>query len=332
MFSDDLIGSTEIDLEDRFYDHNWLKLNNKPVETRALYHPDIKGPQGNISLWCEIIEKSDLSKVKKWKINEACNIDFEMRLIIWETKEIPMMDIEETSDVYVAAFVNPKNKKTTDTHFRCTNGDASFNWRILERIPYNPKSNNTNLTLQVYDKDLFDSDDYICSANINLKEFLSQIYDIDQPFKLSKKFYDNYLNNITLSKKEELNRLIKFESDEKFWINCTRSDSLDNLENKGSILCSLEILPIWKAEEIVVGNGRSEPNCNPYLPPPEGRIHWTWNPYVLIGQLVGPRIRRKFVMWVCGILISFFIASSLPYIVKYLIAETTNPFNYISKN
>ena len=326
LFSDELIGLTTIDLEDRYYDHTWLNMKEKPIETRKLYHPDIKGVQGNIKLWVEIFQKDDNSLVKNWNIKLPPVVKYQMRLIIWGTREIPMMDIEETSDVYIAAFVDPKKKQTTDTHFRCVNGEASFNWRILEDIEYDPKSNTTSLSLQVYDKDIFSPDDFICNANINLKSFLSQIYDLDVPFKLTKKYY----KSLNLSKEEQA--LFEFEEEEKFWVNCETIQTEDNKDKKvGGILCSLEILPMWKADQVKVGTGRDEPNCNPYLPPPEGRISWSWNPCVLIGQLVGPRIRRKFVMWFFCILCTIFLLMALPYIVQYVLSEVVNPFNYGSK-
>ena len=31
-----------------------------------------------------------------------------------------------------------------------------------------------------------------------------------------------------------------------------------------------------------VGQGRDSPNQHPFLPPPLGRIKWTWNPFDLI--------------------------------------------------
>ena len=32
----------------------------------------------------------------------------------------------------------------------------------------------------------------------------------------------------------------------------------------------------------VVGEGRTEPNFEPYLPPPIGRIKFSWNPYDML--------------------------------------------------
>jgi hypothetical protein len=45
---------------------------------------------------------------------------------------------------------------------------------------------------------------------------------------------------------------------------------------------SLEVLPSWKATISIVGKGRDEPNVNPYLPPPVGRISFTLNPFKMI--------------------------------------------------
>lgn len=322
MFTDTLIGITTIDLEDRYYDHNWIKLKEKPIETRRLYHPDLKGVQGSVVMWVDIFENADKGSMKKWNISPPPVIDFEMRLIVWETRDIPMMDIEETSDVYVSAHVDPSKRQTTDTHFRCTNGEASFNWRIIEKISYSPKSKDASLNLQVYDKDLFASDDYICSASINLRQILNRMYDLDLPFKFTKKEF----NAMNLSSSFQKN--FEFEDDEKFWVNCTRTDSNGVEAKSGGVLCSLEILPMWKAEQVVVGSGRSEPNCSPYLPPPEGRLSWSWNPLVLLGQFVGPRLRRKFLFFLLAMLFSVFAAYFLPGVIRHLIAELVNPYNY----
>ena len=46
----------------------------------------------------------------------------ELRVIIWETKDVPFADIEETSDIYVTVYTDEKQKKSTDVHFRCQTG------------------------------------------------------------------------------------------------------------------------------------------------------------------------------------------------------------------
>ena len=53
---------------------------------------------------------------------------------------------------------------------------------------------------------------------------------------------------------------------------------------KGEICYSIQIWPKDKALVMPVGAARSEPNTNPYLPPPVGRLKWSWNPFVLGGH------------------------------------------------
>ena len=45
-----------------------------------------------------------------------------------------------------------------------------------------------------------------------------------------------------------------------------------------------------KAELNKVAGGRSEPNNNPFLPPPVGRLKFTLNPFVMGSQLCGPKL------------------------------------------
>ena len=44
----------------------------------------------------------------------------------------------------------------------------------------------------------------------------------------------------------------------------------------------MDIIETKRAKTNPVGKGRSEPNHSPYLPPPTGRISWTWNPFKMI--------------------------------------------------
>lgn len=37
VFGDDLIGETEIDLDERWFSPEWRKMKNKPIENRELY-------------------------------------------------------------------------------------------------------------------------------------------------------------------------------------------------------------------------------------------------------------------------------------------------------
>ena len=45
--------------------------------------------------------------------------DFEVRLVVWDTKDIVCADWEGTSDVFFRAFFDSREAKETDTHYRC---------------------------------------------------------------------------------------------------------------------------------------------------------------------------------------------------------------------
>lgn len=54
LFGDELIGTTYIDLEDRYFLPEWRAIKNKPVEFRELKHPSSAAPQGSLKMWLEI--------------------------------------------------------------------------------------------------------------------------------------------------------------------------------------------------------------------------------------------------------------------------------------
>ena len=61
-------------------------------------------------------------------------------------------------------------------------------------------------------------------------------------------------------------------------------------EPMGSVCVSVQLWPKAKAAMMPVGAARSEPNSNPFLPPPVGRLKFSWNPFVLGTELCGPRL------------------------------------------
>jgi hypothetical protein len=79
------------------------------------------------------------------------------------------------------------------------------------------------------------------------------------------------------------------------WLNLTSRDhNTEKVEARGQVCWSIQIWPKDKAIALPVGQGRNEPNNNPYLPPPVGRLKWSWNPFVLGTELCGPALCAKF--------------------------------------
>ena len=94
IFRDEIIGSTQIDLEDRYFNSDWLEMKYKPIETRLLLHPDLSRQQGNITLWVEIYDKKDMIHMEPWQISPEPKTQIEMRLIVWETEDMELRDDE----------------------------------------------------------------------------------------------------------------------------------------------------------------------------------------------------------------------------------------------
>ena len=127
LFSDDLIGETDIDIEDRYFDNRWQALESKPIEVRQLYHPDYERSQGEVLMWIEMFDQNEENKMEPWNIEPEPKSTLEMRLIVYETDGMENLDIEDTSDIYVMAYVDADKEFQTDVHYRCSTGQGSFN-------------------------------------------------------------------------------------------------------------------------------------------------------------------------------------------------------------
>ena len=69
-----------------------------------------------------------------WNITPPPMKELEIRCIIFDASDVELMDIEGTSDVFFKVSLGDGPKYETDTHYRCMDGNCSFNYRLL--IPY----------------------------------------------------------------------------------------------------------------------------------------------------------------------------------------------------
>ena len=317
ILSDDLIGYTIIDLEDRYYSDTWQEMKYKPIETRPLLHPDIEGSQGKVIMWLEMFDANVASTEIPWKIDPQPICELQVRFVVWETEDMEMMDVEGTSDIYVVGYIDQKESQKTDIHFRCQTGVASFNWRML--LPLKLPIQRPTLTIQVYDKDIFSSDDYMCGTTIDMKDIVNIPKLLEMPIGLTRDFYED----LTKEEKEKLGDIefLSPEDDEegiKFWVQCYkgRKEAAGKGEKSGRVMCSLEILPKKNADLDIVGKGRDDPNVNPYLPPPVGRIQFTLNPFKMMNQCVGPKFRKKCYFYCLCCLLIIYLVFTMPNILS----------------
>lgn len=317
FFGDELIGGTKIDLDDRFFNKTWTSVFNKPIETRQLYCEGASVSQGAVRLWCEITPmESRRSTEPPLDISPEPPHDYEVRLIVWKTEDIEMMDFEGTSDVYVRSFLDPEKDHLTDTHWRCQTGKASFNWRNL--IPVQTKQPGYNLTIQAWDKDIIASDDLIGEFTLDIEPLIREAHLLDKIRVLNQEYWETRMKGVLEERGGSGRKDLVWDTEEskpslneKFWVPVRRTydeekdkeggkkPDEDGLIVTGKIQCSLRVYPAALAEKHKQGRGRSEPNDDPACPEPEGRIKLTLNPFEMLAQLVGPALRRKIMIALC---------------------------------
>ena len=197
--SDDLIGRTRIDLEDRWFDKRWTDLghehrneeppsekNNqtpiswdkKPLELRKLFIETARQPQGYIEFWVDILRPEEAATFEAFKVALPPNMPAEVRLIIWKAREVPAMDTaEQMNDMYVKCWCEGSEQQETDTHWRAKKGKASWNYRMkysvelghstkLMKFPY--------LRIQTWDADVLKWNDIISEKTIDIGRWLQK--------------------------------------------------------------------------------------------------------------------------------------------------------------
>jgi|TARA_B110001450_G_C17257529_1_gene334127 hypothetical protein len=85
----------------------------------------------------------------------------------------------------------------------------------------------------------------------------------------------------------------KFEDENTFWIELFDSTKKGKPEMNGKVRLRIDMLLKEDADEDPLGKGRTEPNKDPFLPPPEGRIEFSMNPWKMLKRLVSPKFLKK---------------------------------------
>ena len=125
---DEMIGETQIDLEERYYDESYRHMVNQPVERRTLHLEGSKQESGYIDLWVEAFNKKerDRSRIPRlWDISSIPETEFELRVIIWEARDVPAVDLDDTTDIFVVVnlgSVEQGLEAKTDTHKHASRG------------------------------------------------------------------------------------------------------------------------------------------------------------------------------------------------------------------
>ena len=195
--SDDLIGRTVIDLEDRWFDERWQKVGEqtydpdaegggrwyaKPLENRPLFMPTSALPQGNLECWVDILEPGEAAAFAPDDVALPPEQKFEVRVVFWKTAKVPAADTlggQNMTDMYARVHMEGCDPQETDTHWRAKKGKGSFNWRLKFPVVLSNRSRTMKfpyLHVELWDKDVVKWNDMLGSTQINLGRFLRRAY------------------------------------------------------------------------------------------------------------------------------------------------------------
>jgi len=244
LLSENLLGKTVIDLEDRYFSEKWRSKqmsDELPKETRPLIHPGSPDARGFIVCKVEILDRKNAIAQPMLPIEPPTTDMFELRVIVWDAVDVKARDESwfgggGTSDVFIAVTPignQPYVMRRTDTHNNSP-GDAEFNWRMVWQMALPEKS--PRLFIQVWDADILSSNDAIGEAQLTLKPLCEQAVrrggTVRRENVLVKTTHPNYVGN------------------------------------QGTVRLTIELVPRYEALQRPVGQGRDNPNQHPFLPDP----------------------------------------------------------------
>uniref|UniRef100_A0A7S3JR17 C2 domain-containing protein n=1 Tax=Aureoumbra lagunensis TaxID=44058 RepID=A0A7S3JR17_9STRA len=201
-FSDDLIGTTIVDLEDRWFSRAWRKLGKdkrnetlgsmrfdvKPLELRRLFTKTSAQEQGQLECWVDILTPAEASTFPPDDVSLPPKLKAEVRVVVWKARDMVNMDtITNMNDLYIKCQMEDTEAQCTDIHWRAKGGKGSFNWRMKfdVELGHNTKVMRfPHLKIQAWDQDIIKWNDMIAEAGIDLGRYLRKCYHKRQAVKL----------------------------------------------------------------------------------------------------------------------------------------------------
>jgi len=341
---DTVIGSTTLDLEDRWFNEKWRqgnfdgirnigKLKRNPVEECTLRLPSNRMPQGKISCWLDIMTEKEAAKEPMFDISLVPPAPFEMRLVLWKARNMPSMETVAAgmNDLYlIASLISLSGldiEKETDIHWRAKNGNGSFNWRM--KFNFTLPQKRPRLRISAWDQDIFGSNDAIGECQMPLTKIFKQAWKAycakvrpDPLAPAAAKSKDGSAKDAIISSKNIIEYPPKPKkgdpdavrsselNDEPAWVKLQRKPG----EPGGEVAFQLALMEQQVADARPVGDERKEPNRDPQLPAPD-RVRWSLlHPFDMLLDILGPDLYRKLKAAMCVLCCLSIIATILYFV------------------
>ncbi|KAG8459767.1 hypothetical protein KFE25_014330 [Diacronema lutheri] len=266
--ADEYIGSTLIDLEERWTSAAWHEMARKPLELRSLRSAKSTLSLGQVELWVDIMPRAIARSVPIVQTRPPPVMAFELRVLIWATKYAPT-GAGGKSDLFVKGVLDQQGAQAqaqeTDVHYFVRNGKGQFNWRFVYLITLPAKE--PRLVLEMCEWDLSSGGSVLARQTVPLRSLLRRAFRareelIDQKASL---FLDLGAPPGAYSRG---------------WVHLDATDEALRADRKSrerrrkrkfpKVLATIEIVPAEVAATArPAGIGRSAPNMNPAMPEPK---------------------------------------------------------------
>ncbi|GBG34114.1 Synaptotagmin-1 [Hondaea fermentalgiana] len=244
--SDDLIGKTVIDLEDRWFNPAWQQLKYKRKllkEFRPLFAPSSKLVQGVCECWVEMYSPGEAASTAVVDIREPKVEPWQLRFVVWETRQVPLMEGHNYANLFVSGELTytdiqgrTRSKEyTTDTHTGLKDGKGIFNFRML--YPFEAPSKFIRLKIKVWARYGL-SYTALGEANMDL---------------------DSLMREAVRTQSDVIDR-------PRTWVALTHSNWPG--DRRGDMDVQMSLVREKYSLQHPVGNARDAPNENPFLPEP----------------------------------------------------------------
>jgi hypothetical protein len=123
-------------------------------------------------MWVEVLTLDEARKIPMAKLQSQSKEEYELRLIIWETRDVPLVN-GESVDIFVKVVFDPTGwagsqiEKKTDTHYASKDGRGIFNYRF--KFPFETPCDFPRLKFSIYDYGVI-SDEALGEALLNMKK------------------------------------------------------------------------------------------------------------------------------------------------------------------
>lgn len=250
---DDLIGTCEIDLEERLLQGAAMNsakgqavmftYQSQNRENLPLMNPGSAVPQGVVTFMLDILPEEMARKHKVEELHAPKSGEYELRMVIWNTKEIKFPEDMNRGhhdvDQQIAVTTNFEGMPGqdhitwTDVAWYSAGGSAEWNYRML--FPVTLPCKVPRLKLTMWDAKVLKSNQALAEIMYNLQPFFDRCLREKKPIC----------------------------HQPQRWFTFTRAG-----EPLGKIIIELWLYTLTEAQKRPAGVAQEQPNVDPYLPPP----------------------------------------------------------------